>query len=103
MLLSEIAVAAGGDHFGCKKRRASPTTAVIRTAAPIIAHRGPAAFADPEITAALSFLLTACLNFSGNSELPNSSVYRLTTETRTPCLTSHSPRSCKCGCHCRYC
>src|SRR6516165_2180763 len=43
------------------------------------------------------------VNFCGGLELPASSVYRLTTETRVPCLTSHSPKSDRWERHCGYC
>src|SRR6478672_9108573 len=35
----------------------------------------------------------------GIPALPASLPYRFTIETRTPCFTSHSPRSCRYGCH----
>jgi hypothetical protein len=42
------------------------------------------------------------LSLLGTCGLPRSSLYKLNTCKRSPCFTSHSPRSCKCGCHCPY-
>src|SRR6267154_1413479 len=49
------------------------------------------------------FLRLLCLTFSGNCGLPKSPVYKFATCTGVPCLTVHSPRSCKYGRHCRDC
>src|SRR5207249_5941773 len=42
------------------------------------------------------------LSFSGICGLPRPSLWRLNTCKRRPCFTSHSPRSCRFGCQCRY-
>src|SRR5438874_6982091 len=43
------------------------------------------------------------LSLSGISGLPRLSLQRLNKCRRSPCFTSHSPRSCRYGCQCRYC
>ena len=48
------------------------------------------------------FHLFPRLSFSGTRGLPRPSLQRLNRCRRSPCFTSHSPRSCKCGCQCRY-
>src|SRR5205809_4453068 len=42
------------------------------------------------------------LSLSGICELPRPFLQRLNKCRRSPCFTSHSPRSCKYGCQCRY-
>src|SRR5436309_10172781 len=52
-------------------------------------------------TAGLCFHLPR-LSFSGTCGLPRLSLWRLKRCSLRPCFTSHSPRSCKYGCQCRY-
>src|SRR5216110_2172891 len=49
------------------------------------------------------FHLLLRLSFSGTCGLPRFSLQRLKRCRRSPCFTSHSPRSCRYGCQCRYC
>src|SRR5438270_8608378 len=72
------------------------SAATIMTAAAIIQLRLRLGFSAATGTAAA--LCRAWRNFCGTSGLPSSSVYRFTTDTREPCFTSTSPRSCRCFC-----
>src|SRR2546429_1142965 len=49
------------------------------------------------------FHLLLRLSFSGTCGLPRFSLQRLNRCKRSPCFTSHSPKSCKHGCQWRYC
>src|SRR6266513_2284378 len=49
------------------------------------------------------FHLLLRLSFSGTCGLPRFSLQRLKRCRRSPCFTSHSPKSCKHGCQWRYC
>src|SRR5882724_11520520 len=49
------------------------------------------------------FHLLLRLSLSGTCGLPRFSLQRLNMCRRNPCFTSHSPRSCRYGCQCRYC
>src|ERR1043166_5378861 len=79
----------------CEKSRAVATTVAATIINPTNSDRG--FMPDPEIGTD-SFLGLPDLNLPGSSGLPSSSVWRFTTWSRTPCFTSHSPRSCKYGC-----
>ena len=49
---------------------------------------------------AAGFHLLLRLNFAGGTEFPRPSLHRLKTFSRSPCFTSHSPKSCKYGRQC---
>src|SRR5437762_3071959 len=54
------------------------------------------------LTPDVCFHLLPRLSLSGRCGLPRLSLQRLTRCSLSPCLTSHSPRSRKYGCQCRY-
>ena len=78
MLFSGIAVepvAAVGERLGRKTRSPIATAAIIKTAAPIIAHLKPAGFVIGSEIVSIAFVVFAVfLNFSGIAGFPSSSV-----------------------------
>src|SRR4029453_486469 len=105
---TSIAFAPGASSFvvvGTRLRKISEliTTATADTTKAVISttlgQRG--AVTGRTLTADAGLLLPR-RSFSGTCGLPRPSLEGLNKCRRRPYLTSHSPRSCKYGCQCRY-
>ena len=76
--------------------RAATTKAITSRA---LGHRGRL---TERTTSHSCFHLLLRLSFSGTCGLPRFSLQRLKRCSRNPYFTSHSPKSCRYGCQCRY-
>src|SRR5207237_528731 len=75
ILLSEMTAVAVCVYLAPTMRRPTATAATMRRTAPIIAPRITAGLpADAPVAVVVFFLPLCCLNFSGNSRFPSSSV-----------------------------
>src|SRR6266849_7052522 len=89
-----VETADGLSNSRCQKRKPATASAAIAAHTKMIRPRFRSCdVGGSAATGAASLLSGNFDRLRGLSEFPSSAVKRLTTETRTPCFTSHSPRS----------